>query len=207
MSNTFNLITKMIPLLDEVYKKASVTTDLLSANQAIVREGMAANEIQIPKVTTQGLADYSKSSGFVSGDATLTWQTHTFSTDRGRKFNVDNADNMETAGLAFGSLASDFMSTSVVPEIDAYRFAQMATNAGNSATGTPTKSTIDGLIDTAVQTMDDANVPEEGRILYLSNTTYKLIKQSDNFVRNLEPGQSINRNFGTYDNMKIVKGM
>ena len=53
--------------------------------------------------------------------------------------------------------------------------------------------------------MDDANVPVEGRIMYVSNETYKLIKQSDNFVRNLSQGESINKNFETYDGMKVIK--
>jgi len=205
MANTFDLISKYVALLDEVYKRGSLTNDLLGANQAIVKEGMNAKTILIPKVTTQALANYSRNTGFVPGDATLTWQTHEFEIDRGRSFMVDNADDMETAGLAFGTLAADFVSVGVVPEIDAYRFAKMTAGAANNVTGTPTKSTIDGLIDAAVEKLDDANVPVEGRILYVSNETYKFIKQSDNFVRNLVQGENINKNFETYDGMKVVK--
>ena len=43
--------------------------------------------------------------------------------DRGRMFTVDNMDNAETAGLAFGRLASEFIRTKVAPEVDAFRFA------------------------------------------------------------------------------------
>ena len=45
-----------------------------------------------------GLADYSRNSGYVKGDVTLTNETVTFNYDRGRKFSVDNMDNEETAG-------------------------------------------------------------------------------------------------------------
>ncbi|MEG2037922.1 MAG: hypothetical protein RRZ93_08020, partial [Ruthenibacterium sp.] len=45
-------------------------------------------------------------------------------------FSVDNMDNAETAGLAFGRLAGEFIRTRVAPELDAYRFAQYASKAG-----------------------------------------------------------------------------
>ncbi len=69
----------------------------------------------IPKMSMDGLGDYSRSGGFVGGDADLTWQTHTFSQDRGRAFQVDNMDNEETAGVAFGKLAGEFIRTKVSP--------------------------------------------------------------------------------------------
>ena len=49
-----------------------------------------------------------------------------FNYDRGRKFSVDAMDNEETAGLAFGKLASEFIRTKAVPEMDAVRFASYA---------------------------------------------------------------------------------
>jgi hypothetical protein len=204
MANTINLITKYVPLLDEVYQQGTKTADLFG-NQALVRESMDANAILVPKISTQGLADYDKANGFVSGNASLTWETHTFTQDRGREFNIDNVDNMETAGVAFGSLAADFVRINVVPEADAYRFATLYSNAGTTAEADLTASTVDAAIDTAVETMDEANVPEENRILYVSPGTYKLIKQSDQFTRDLGPGANPNRNFGFYDEMKVVK--
>ena len=204
MANTINLISKYVPMLDEVYKKGLLTADL-EGNSALVRESMQANAVLIPKITTQGLADYDRSLGFVAGDANLTWETHTFSQDRGRGFSIDNADNMETAGVAFAALAGDFISTGSVPETDAYRFATLAANAGNSAAAVLDATTALAAIDTAVEAMDNANVPEEGRILYVSPTVYKFVKQSDSFSRDVQPGVSPNRNFGMLDNMKIVK--
>lgn len=37
----------------------------------------------------QGLADYSKSTGYVAGDVTLDYETKKCAYDRGRMFNVD----------------------------------------------------------------------------------------------------------------------
>ena len=45
---------------------------------------------------------------------------------------IDNMDNEETAGIAFGRLAGEFIRTKVVPELDAYRFAKYASTSNIS---------------------------------------------------------------------------
>ena len=56
---------------------------------SLVQAGANTNEIIIPKISMDGLADYSRNSGYVAGDVTLTNETVTFNYDRGRKFTVD----------------------------------------------------------------------------------------------------------------------
>lgn len=197
-------ITKYIPILDEVYKKGLTTIDL-EGNAGLARESEQANAILIPKITTQGLANYNKSTGFVAGEANLTWETHTFTQDRGRGFTIDNADNIETAGVAFAALGADFITTKVVPETDAYRFATLANKANGKANAVLSSANAVEAIDTAIEILDNKNVPQEGRILYLSAEMYKYIKQSERFNRTITPGQSPNSNFGTFDEMKIVR--
>ena len=80
----------------------------------------------IPKISMDGLADYSRNGGYVQGNVEITNETVKFNYDRGRKFSVDAMDNEETAGLAFGKLASEFIRTKAVPEMDAVRFASYA---------------------------------------------------------------------------------
>ena len=77
----------------------------------------------IPMIDMQGLGDYDRNSGYVNGDVTMTNEIVKCNFDRGRMFTVDNMDNAETAGLAFGRLASEFIRTKVAPEVDAFRFA------------------------------------------------------------------------------------
>ena len=197
-------ITKYAPMLDKVYEKGLLTGDLVP-NSILVQASNDANAIKVAKVTSQAMADYNKSTGYVAGTSGLTWETHTFTQDRGRKLTVDNVDNMETAGIAFGGIAADFINVHSIPEIDAYRFSTMFGKAGTTASADLTKSTIDEAIDDAGEVMDDANVPSESRVIYVSSKAYKLIKQSDLFSRTLIPGQNSNRNFGEYDNMKVIK--
>lgn len=118
MPNSIVKFKKYIDLLDEVYKSASKTVDL-DGDASLVKAGANANEIMIPKMELDGLADYSRNGGYVQGDVSISYETVQFNYDRGRKFNVDAMDNEETAGLAFGKLSSEFLRTKVVPEVDA----------------------------------------------------------------------------------------
>jgi hypothetical protein len=201
MANTINLISKYVPLLDEKYARSIITNDLIG-NQSLIREAMDAKSILVPKISTQALANYSRSTGFVAGDASLTWQTHTFTQDRGRSFIIDNADNMETAEVAFGALAADFIQQRVAPEVDAYRFAKLFANKGNTTVSADlAASTVDAAITQAQREMDDKNVPEEGRILYVSAEIYKLIKDSSKYDSMVGPeGKG---RLETYDGMTL----
>ena len=112
MANSITLFKKYIDLLDEVYQNASVTS-ALDGDMTLVQMGANTNEIVIPKISMDGLADYDRNGGYVHGDVTLTNETVKFNYDRGRKFTVDAMDNEETAGLAFGKLAAEFIRTKV----------------------------------------------------------------------------------------------
>lgn len=181
MGNSITKFKKYIDKLDEVYKQSSKTA-ILDGDTSLVRAGANTNEIVIPKLSMDGLADYSRNSGYVSGDVTLTNETVQFNYDRGRKFNVDAMDNEETAGVAFGKLSSEFIRTKVVPEMDAFRFATYAGISGISKATAATYSTgADWLtaLQTAQSTMDDDEVPEEGRILFITPTGYNAIMNVD----------------------------
>ncbi|MBR4672088.1 MAG: hypothetical protein IKO78_02665 [Bacilli bacterium] len=179
--NSITKFKKYIDRLDAVYKNASLTADL-DGDATLVRDGANANEIIVPKMSLDGLADYSRNGGYVSGDVTLTNETVAFNYDRGRKFGVDAMDNEETAGVAFGKLGSEFIRTKVVPEVDAFRFA---TYCGISGIGKATAGTLStgadviGALRTATSTMDEAEVPMENRILYITPTLYGLVQDMD----------------------------
>ena len=122
MPNSIALFKNYVPILDEVYREASRTAVLDGAPE-LARAGANAGELIIPKMTMDGLADYARASGYVDGNVTLTNETVLCNFDRGRMFTVDALDDAETAGIAFGRLASEFIRTRVVPELDAFRFA------------------------------------------------------------------------------------
>lgn len=179
MANSIALFKKYVPLLDEVYKNASLTA-VLDSDPDLFEAGANANEIIVPKLEMQGLAAYSRNSGYTQGDVTLTHETKQFNYERGRMFNVDAMDNEETAGVAFGKLAGEFIRTKVVPEVDAVRFAQYA---GTANIGTATANISAGgwyaAVSAAMAAMDDAEVPAEGRYLFITPAGLKDIEDMD----------------------------
>lgn len=180
MANAITLAKKYVPLLDEVYKKAALTS-VLDSDPTLAREGANANEIVIPKIDMDGLADYDRNSGYVNGDVTLTWETVKFNYERGRMFNVDAMDNEETAGLAFGKLAGEFIRTKVVPEVDAFRFATYASTPNITVVSADlaTGEEVIKALRAASTKMDEDGVPSEGRILYITPTLKGLVDDLD----------------------------
>lgn len=180
MPNNIELFKQYVPLLDEVYKLASLTSVLDGAAE-LARAGANANELIIPKMDMSGLADYSRNSGYVDGEVTLTNESVKCNFDRGRMFTVDTLDNAETAGIAYGRLASEFIRTKVVPELDAFRLAKYASVEGiGSATGDlTTGANVITALRAAKNEMSEAEVPENERYLFITPTLYGMIQDLD----------------------------
>ena len=205
MANAITTIQKYLPLLDQVYAFASCSA-ILDTPNALVRETADAKTVLIAETSMSGLGNYSRADGFVSGDLTLEWKPYTFKYDRGRTFQIDAMDDAETMGLAFGSLASEFMRIKVTPEIDAVRFAEYATNAGTSVAADLTNKTTVPAISAAEVVMEEKEVLLANCVLFMTPTIYGCVKDdTDHFQRTLVPSENPNRNFGSFDEMPIVK--
>lgn len=181
MANAITLFKQYVTLLDEVYKAAALTSVLDGAPE-LAKQGANVNELIIPKISMDGLANYSRNGGYVSGDVTLTNETVTCNFDRGRMFTVDNLDNAESAGIAFGRLASEFIRTKVVPELDAFRIATYAGISGISTVAGAALSTGDAVVSAlraAVNKFNEDEVPAEQRYLYITPTLYGLVQDLD----------------------------
>ena len=167
-------------ILDEVYKQSAVTS-VLDSDESLAKAGKNANEICIPKLSMDGLGDYSRNSGYTSGDVSLTYETVQFNYDRGRKLSVDSMDNEETAEVAFGRLNAEFVRTKVAPESDAFTFATLCGKENVTAVeGTlSTGADVIGALATAMDGMDDDEVPAEGRYLFITSTLYGLVRDMD----------------------------
>lgn len=182
MPNAITPAKNYIALLDEVYKQASLTSALIS-DASTMRAGANANEILIPKLSTNGLADYSRNDGYVKGDVSLVWETVKFNYDRGRLFEVDTMDDEESVKLAFGRLSAEFVRTKVVPEDDAFTFATLCGLNGISKASTGA-TLADGpavmaAIKDAIDKMDEDEVPQENRHLYITPTNLSSVKAMD----------------------------
>lgn len=205
-NNSIALATKYAPLLDEVYKKNSLSAVLDTPEKNVLWDG--ADTVKLFKVELNGFGDYSRNAGYVDGSVTGTWGTYQLTQDRGRRFLIDTMDNNETLGLLLPSTMGEFVRTREVPEIDAYRFAKYASaaiTAGNAAQADITVGTTDvpAALDTAAIALGDNEVPEEGRLLFVSETAYAGLKQKISRSYSNEGG--ITRQIETFDNMRVIR--
>lgn len=204
-NNTFELAQSFLPILDEVYRASSKTAILDTANDRV--RWIGADTVNLYTMNLDGLGDYSRNAGFPTGSVTGSWEPYKLTQDRGRSFMVDVMDNDETMGMAFGTLTGEFIRNEVTPEIDAYRFAKYASMSGIfTANADITAGTTDvaALIQTAETAMGDAEVPEEGRILFISETAYAALK--DNITRYVQNGErGIETAVDYYDNMRVIR--
>ncbi|MBQ2768090.1 MAG: hypothetical protein IJF49_08465 [Clostridia bacterium] len=204
MANTINLAQAFLPLLDEVYKVSSRTAvlDAMANRLRFVN----ANTVQIFTTDMDGLADYSRTTGFVDGDVKGEWKPYVLAQDRGRSFTVDDMDDEETIRMAFGTVVSEFIRTRVVPEVDAYTFAKIAGADGIlSANADITDSTdVAKLVDEADAALNDAEVPTEGRLLFMAEPAYTgLISGTTRTVLNGEG--KVDNGITSYNGKTIIR--
>lgn len=178
MANTITLAEKFVPVIDGIYKKASLTS-ILDANTKPDFSGV--NTVKVMKVTTTGLGDYSKQNGYAKGNAILTWEAMTLNEDRSAELEVDRMDNEETLGQAFGVIMNEFIRTNVAPEVDAYRFAKYAktANIGSANGALADGGAVVAAVRAAITAMDEAEVPTEDRVLFITPTLYGLVQDLD----------------------------
>lgn len=203
VGNDIDLAQKFLQMLDEVYSRESLTS-MFEMPEDLVR-WTGAKTVNLFELNPVALANYNRNAGFVPGDADGSWNPYTIEIDRGRSFLVDAMDDEETMGLAFGRLLGEFERRFVIPELDAYRFAKLAGTTGIDG-ATETISTAAGAvaaIDVATASMDDNEVPYEGRILCVNPTFYRYLKGG--IERRVMNGENnINYNVEYYNDMRII---
>lgn len=201
-----------MPVLDEIYQFAAVTAELDDA--ALAHNFIGTNKIKIPKITVDGAGNYDRDNGYAQGGVTVTYEEHVLGYDRGRKFRIDAIDSDESAFDLFRQVSTEYVRTKGIPEIDAIRFAEIYA----AATRTNTKATVVSkdlvasdsalsLFDSAEKTLNEKEVPEEGRVLYVTNDFYGMLKADSSLSRrldvNLNNGQ-INRSVTMLDGITPI---
>ncbi|MGN0174546.1 MAG: hypothetical protein ACI39F_08905 [Acutalibacteraceae bacterium] len=88
---------------------------------------VGAKTVKIPSIAMQGLGNYNRDTGFISGTIDVSNTAYTMQMDRARSFVIDRED-MDETGIAelAGSVMSEFVRTKVVPETDAYALSKLS---------------------------------------------------------------------------------
>ena len=198
MANTIDLVTKFQPYVDEQFKNESKLSML--TNQDFDWTG--AHTIKVYKIGTSSMNDYDRAGANISTNWSrfgpvagldATTEEMTLTKDRSFTFAIDKLDNDETAQQLAGASALSRQDREVViPEVDAYVYGVMASKAGTKpAAAALTADNIYSEILKASETLDDAEVPETGRVLLVTPTTYALMKQSADIVLDTDVGQDM----------------
>lgn len=198
------LAAKYQPILDEVYKNASLTAFMDAKTKPVNFGGAAA--VNVFKTSMVGLGDYARSTGYPVGDVTGAWETLTLSKERGRAFSIDRMDDEETLGMAFGTLAGEFIRTQVAPELDAYRFSTYASTTGiqevSAGATLDNGAKVLAAFDVAMDKLDEKEVPAEGRKLFISSSCYNLLKGQ--LTRTLSTETSADRRVFEIDGVEVI---
>lgn len=203
MTQSIALVTKFQPILDEIYKSASLTARMDAPTKPV--DFMGAAVVKVFKTSVVGLGTYSRSAGYPKGEVVGTWEALTLAASRGREFSIDRMDDEESLGMAFGTLAGEFIRTQVVPEVDAYRFSKYASWSGIQAVGSPATLDKDGVlaaIDAAKAALNAQGVPSEGRVLYLSDTVLSFLEGA--ITRTLASENVVDRRVMRFDGMDVI---
>lgn len=179
MANTIALRKFYSEALDEVYKKASLTS-VLDGDNSLVREGANAHEILIPKMSMDGLANYGRNTGYVNGSVSFEYETKTIAYDRGRMFSVDALDEAEATPV-FSALSAEFVRTQVVPELDAYRLGAYAsaTGVGGTAANLTTGANAIAAVMAAKSAIKDAEADLSTVYLFIKSAIKDMIDDLD----------------------------
>src|SRR5690606_3379117 len=102
---------------------------------------------------------------------------------------VDAMDVDETNQiLAAANVTNVFLQEQAIPELDAYRYSKLLSEmedyGGTPDTTAPDIDNVLQLFDEMMEKMDEASVPEGGRLMYATPTVYKLLKQAEDIKRN-----------------------
>lgn len=177
MANNIELAQKFLPVLDAIYKKAALSS-ILDATTQVSFDG--TKTVKVMKVSTTGMGDYSRANGYAKGNVNVEWESLELNEDRSAELEIDRMDNEETLGQAFGMAVSEFNRVNVGPEVDAYRFAKYASLAGASkAAALSGGEEVIAALREATTAMDEAEVPAEDRVLFITPTLKGIVDDMD----------------------------
>lgn len=160
-----------------------------NAGQVIYHGG---DEVKIPTLSTQGLANYDRDKGFTQGGVTLTYETYKMLMDRGRTFQLDSMDIDETNFVLNASnVMKVFQSEQVVPEVDAYRYSAIATKAiaaNQSEDYTLKEDTVISKFREHVRAVQDVVGEQVPLVVSITSEALQAIEESPKLNRYLDTG-------------------
>ena len=170
-----------------------------------------AQTIKIPTIQLSGYKDHAKDGSKNRGTVGNTYQAFFLTHDRDIEFFVDEMDVDETNQvLSAANITAVFNEEQAIPELDAYRYSKLYAEfvaAGGTVDNTVlTEANILDIFDKMMEDMDEAGVPQSGRILKVTPPVYTMLKNAEGLQRTLNVtggAKGINRNVRSLDEVTI----
>lgn len=187
MPNTVNYAEQFQRELAQKYSRELRTSELTTQKLTFLN----ANTIKIPYITMGGYKDHSRAGGFNRQSIENKWMPKTLDFDRDVEFFVDEMDVDESNQvLTAANVTNTFIAEKAIPETDAYRLSKAYTEytaMGGIADKTAlTTEVVLEMFDEWMARMDEDEVPEEGRVLYVTPAVNKLITNADGITRSID---------------------
>lgn len=191
------LATKFAPYTDEQFSTESKKA--LLTNQDF--EWTGAHTVKVYKVSTSGMNDYGRK-GPAEGnwsrygnvkDLDATTEEFTLKKDRSFTFTIDKLDTDETAmQVQAASALARQQREVVIPEVDTYTYGVMCAGAGNkpAAVALTAENFYDEIIKGSA-VLDDAEVPETGRVLVVTPSGYQIMKKCKDITMETDIGNDL----------------
>lgn len=207
-----NLGAKYQATVDEVFRINSVTDIMI--NKGIRLDFNGVNSVTIYGVSTVAETGYVRSGTNRFGSLSeldTTKQTFVLSQDRAFTYSIDRGNYEDSMMITeAGSTLQRQIEVVCVPNTDIYRLAAVASYAVTNSQVTTVALTGSNVYINFLgrqQNLDDARVPADNRIAFVTPATYALLKQDTNFIKASDLAQGyLNKGVvGDVDGVTIVK--
>lgn len=207
MANTVNYVTQFERDLTQKYSRELLTSEMTTEKVTFVN----AKTVKLPFIELAGYKDHSRNGGFNRQNLKNDYQTFNLGFDRDVEFFVDSMDVDESnLALSAANITNEFEEQQAIPETDCYRISKLYADyktAGMTVDNTTlTADNILSSIDAVMEKMTEAEVPLEGRVLYVTPTVNKLLKQAKELQRYMSVtanNGAVNRAIVNLDGLKI----
>lgn len=208
--NALNYAVSYAQALAQAYPYVLHFAALRSTENDARYKWTGAKTIEIPSLSTTGRVDADRDSiGTAKRNYENAWEPKTLGNHRQWSTLVHPMDIDETNHVAsIQNITKVFNEEQKFPEMDAYMVSKIYadwTEAGAAAdTTVVTEDNILQLFDSYMEAMDEANVPKNGRILYLTTGTNGMLKRAVERARHIQNGDAnIRRAVESVDSVQI----
>ncbi|HGK9240179.1 TPA: hypothetical protein ACJ87D_001958 [Streptococcus pneumoniae] len=203
---SINYVTKREKQFDQKLMQGALTNILETPKV----NWLGAKSFEIPTVSVSGYKAHTRSKGYNSGTVSNEKKVYTLGFDRDIEFFVDSADVDETnEELSAANVTGTFITEHATPELDAYRFSKIATEA---ITATKFKSEDDYSETNVYSRLKSAILPirkygAANIVIYVSSEIMDFLERSKDFTRSIATTspQGIDTRVTSLDGVQIIE--